>query len=162
MASTHETQSALVGQWEHSGRRVKRTSERPKELAKLMRNERYEDGLKFINSIINDTSFDNTSYPQYFMYMDRAYCYHELGEYEKAIKDYDKVIILNNEFWFAHTRRGDAYMKLGEYEIAKQAAEKVLENCHYQSGDGKVAVRLLSHAESEMFKNCVKENCIIL
>ena len=40
------------------------------------------------------------------------------GEYEQAIKDYDKAIELNPEYATAYNNRGNAYAKLGEYDKA--------------------------------------------
>ena len=48
-------------------------------------------------------------------YFNRGYDYGELGEYEKAISDYTKVIELNPEYATAYYYRGICYRKLGEY-----------------------------------------------
>ena len=54
-------------------------------------------------------------------YNNRGNAYYYLGEYQRAIQDYDKAIQLDPDYANAYQGRGLAYHYLGEY--TKQAAD---------------------------------------
>ncbi len=53
-------------------------------------------------------------------YFDRGVASFDLGQYERAIQDFDEAIRLNPEFATAYYNRGLAYADLGQYERAIQ------------------------------------------
>lgn len=59
---------------------------------------------------LNPTSSDG--------YFARAYAYSELGNYEAAIVDYTKVLIMSPKYALAFNNRGFAYSLLGDHEAA--------------------------------------------
>jgi len=50
----------------------------------------------------------------------RGYAYDELGEYQRALQDYDRAIELDPNYAKAYHNRGIAYDELGEYQRALQ------------------------------------------
>jgi len=53
-------------------------------------------------------------------YYNRGTAYAELGEYDRAIEDYNKAIELNPDLAEAYNNRGIAYAKLGEHDRARE------------------------------------------
>lgn len=51
-------------------------------------------------------------------YINRAFAYQELGNYEQAIKDYTKGIELKSDYVLAYLNRGVAYGTIGNYQEA--------------------------------------------
>jgi tetratricopeptide (TPR) repeat protein len=52
------------------------------------------------------------------VYAARGFSYCKLGEYEKAIADFDEAIRLDPEYFTAYNRRGNLYIVLGDYDRA--------------------------------------------
>ena len=61
-----------------------------------------------------------------YAYNNRGNVYTELGEYKRAIEDYDKAIELNPNLAQPYFNRGNAYAKLGEYERAIEDYNKAI------------------------------------
>ena len=59
--------------------------------------------------------------------LNRGVAYYQSGQYELAIRDYDKVIELNPNDDVAYNNRVVAYSALGQYERAIQDYNKVIE-----------------------------------
>ncbi len=51
--------------------------------------------------------------------------YFDMGQYQRAIEDYDEAIQLQPDVDAFYNNRGHAYLKLGQYAKAKVAADKV-------------------------------------
>lgn len=51
-------------------------------------------------------------------YQNRADCYREVGELEKAISDYSESVYLMSDNFIAYNSRGEIYETLGEYDKA--------------------------------------------
>ena len=60
-------------------------------------------------------------------HFNRGFTYGKLGEYEKAIQEYDKVIQLNPAHTFAYFNRGHAYYSLGQHQRTIQDFDKVIQ-----------------------------------
>lgn len=52
--------------------------------------------------------------------------YYYQGSYNKAIKEYDKVLEVNSDFWLAHGYRAFAYEKLGKLREAEADLQRVI------------------------------------
>ena len=59
-------------------------------------------------------------------YVDKGVQYFALGQYEKAIKSYDKAIRLNPKTANAYNKRGVAYQSLGQYDKAIQDYDEAI------------------------------------
>lgn len=46
------------------------------------------------------------------LYSNRCICYHNLKEYDIALKDADESIRCNNKWWKSHYRKASIYMDL--------------------------------------------------
>ncbi|MDP7085880.1 MAG: tetratricopeptide repeat protein [Dehalococcoidia bacterium] len=57
-------------------------------------------------------------------YNNRGNAYYYLGEYQRAIQDYDKAIQLDPDYRMAYFNRGNAYDDLGQYQRAIQDYDK--------------------------------------
>ena len=51
----------------------------------------------------------------------------ELGQYERAIQDYDEAIRLNPQYVYAYNNRGLTYQSLGKVEEAERDFQKAKE-----------------------------------
>ncbi len=51
-------------------------------------------------------------------YYNRGVAYGNLGEYRRAIEDYDEALRLDPDYAVAYNNRGSAYSNLGEYRRA--------------------------------------------
>jgi tetratricopeptide (TPR) repeat protein len=79
-------------------------------LARFKRN-KYEKALVAFNKSIK-------LYPHVYVYMARGNTYSWMGENEKALADYNKVIEFDPEYAAVYVARGNVYHKLGEREKA--------------------------------------------
>ena len=70
------------------------------------------------------TPVPNLTHEEYLMRGD-DYC--DLGQYEKAVQDYDEAIRLNPQFAVAYNNRGVAYEWLGQKEKAYRDFAKAWE-----------------------------------
>ena len=52
----------------------------------------------------------------------------DLGQYERAIEDYDQALEINPQLAEAYTNRGNAYADLGQYERAIEDFTKPLKS----------------------------------
>lgn len=50
-----------------------------------------------------------------------------ITDYEESLKDYEKVLYMNPEFYFARFNKANIYCKMGQYHKALQTYNKVLE-----------------------------------
>ena len=60
-------------------------------------------------------------------YGNRADCYLQLEDKEKALPDLDQAIELDPEYGWAYYTRGSIYMEMGEYELAEADFSKAQE-----------------------------------
>jgi tetratricopeptide (TPR) repeat protein len=60
-------------------------------------------------------------------HFNRGFVYGELGEYRKAIQEYDKAIQLDLNYASAYQNRGIAYDELGEYQRAIKDYDKAIQ-----------------------------------
>ncbi|MDR2152990.1 MAG: tetratricopeptide repeat protein [Helicobacteraceae bacterium] len=66
-------------------------------------------------------------------YNDRGAAYDNLGDYDRAIADYNLALEINpNDDGLAYRNRGAAYYKLGDYDNAVKDAHKALEFGDYE------------------------------
>jgi tetratricopeptide (TPR) repeat protein len=61
------------------------------------------------------------------LYFNLGYSYDELGEYKRAIENYDKVIEINQRDVSAYNNRGIVYKHIGDYVRAIEDFDKALE-----------------------------------
>ncbi len=59
-------------------------------------------------------------------YYNRGIAYRHLGEYRRAIEDYDQTLRLDPNFAVAYNNRGNAYVDLGEYRRAIEDYDQTL------------------------------------
>ena len=59
-------------------------------------------------------------------YYNRGIAYRHLGEYRRAIEDYDQTLRLDPNFALAYNNRGNAYVDLGEYRRAIEDYDQTL------------------------------------
>lgn len=69
-------------------------------------------------SIDPEKSLRHINYNMDQIYYDRANCYENLHQYNKAIADYDAILKMDDDAEEAFLYRGDCYFKLGNYEKA--------------------------------------------
>ncbi len=78
-------------------------------------------------------------------YLDRGDDYYKKGQYDLAIADYNKAIVIDPKLALAYYGRGNAYGQKGQYDqawedlkkaqkLGYQIAPKVLENLRKASG----------------------------
>ncbi|MBN2003514.1 MAG: tetratricopeptide repeat protein [Anaerolineae bacterium] len=60
-------------------------------------------------------------------YSNRANVYLSMGEYEKAVRDYDRAVALDPKFALAYYNRGLAHMQLGDFEKALEDYTQTIE-----------------------------------
>ena len=60
-------------------------------------------------------------------FLQRAWCYNYLKDYESVIKDYTKVIEIQHDSKYAYLSRGSAKNKLKKYKEAIEDFDKVIE-----------------------------------
>ena len=60
-------------------------------------------------------------------YYNRGLSYDDLGQYQRAIEDYNKAIELNPKFAYAYNNKGNIFLQQGSYDLAIEAIEKSLE-----------------------------------
>ena len=63
-------------------------------------------------------------------YSNRGYAYNELGQYQRAIQDYDIAISLNVRYGLAYRNRGIAFANLGQAANAKVDLDKACQLDH--------------------------------
>ena len=80
-------------------------------------------------------------------YANRAVAYAQLGQYRRAIDDYNQAIRFNPDDSLIHRRRGGVYARLGEYQLALQDFDRAIElgswdivSLHMQRGTLRAAV----------------------
>lgn len=79
----------------------------------LYENQEYEEALDELNSYL---FFHVTDLKAYHM---RARCYEELGEIGKSIKDYERIIALDEDYAQAYAGLGKLYFEMKDYERAE-------------------------------------------
>ncbi len=88
--------------------------------------EKYEEALEYYNKQLAIEEDD-------YYYINRAWCYIRLRNFEEAKKDFSTVINANNENMYAWYGLGRVYKILKEYETAIENFKKVLElNIEYK------------------------------
>jgi len=87
---------------------------------KLSNNENFKDAIiKYTEAISIDKKESDA-------YLQRAYAYIRLKDYNNAIKDYSEVIRINPNNSFAYLSRGSAYNNIKQYNKALSDFNKVL------------------------------------
>ena len=56
----------------------------------------------------------------------RGIAYADLGQYQRAIEDYNEAIRLKPDYAMAYSNRGIAYSKLGQYQRAIEDYNKAI------------------------------------
>jgi tetratricopeptide (TPR) repeat protein len=82
----------------------------------------YKGGLETCNKAIDLIEVRKKSGEAAYIYRYRAQCYYGLGEYDKAIPDFEKAKSYTKGEIYRRT--GFCYLKMGETEKAKEAFEK--------------------------------------
>ena len=77
----------------------------------LIYNEDWDAGIQSIVKVIQPDPPEPDSAEEY---NERGNAYHEEGEYDLAIKDYNKAIELDPNYHAAYNSRGNAYKGPGE------------------------------------------------
>lgn len=80
----------------------------------------HEKAIKYCTMAIEFNSYNSVTYNI------RAWCYKNLGQYEKAITDYSNAIKIKPEWWH-YSFRGYCYKELGKYEKGLADCNKTLE-----------------------------------
>jgi tetratricopeptide (TPR) repeat protein len=81
---------------------------------------------------------------------DRAQAYLELSQYDQAVEDCNKSLIINPDMAMAHFRLGIAYFETNFYDEAINSYEKALKNDSSLSEQVKVKLRQVSSAKEVM------------
>ena len=81
---------------------------------------------------------------------DRAQAYLELAQYDQAVEDCNKALIINADMAMAHFRLGIAYFETNSYDEAINSYEKALKNDSSMSEQVKVKLRQVSSAKEVM------------
>lgn len=88
-----------------------------------MKSKNYSECVRILTQIAEE-------YPDYseiiHVYSNRGYIYLELGENEKAIEDFTKVIEMDANFKYIHDYRSTAYMRIKEYDKAISDCEMTI------------------------------------
>ncbi|MFH1539567.1 MAG: tetratricopeptide repeat protein [bacterium] len=85
---------------------------------------------------------------------DLAYFYDENGEYEKAIKEYEKSLEIRPGDFLATNNMGQSYFNLGDYEKAREIFSDLTKK---RSKDSRVQSNLaMSYHRLEMYPEAVK------
>lgn len=69
-----------------------------------------------------------------WVHFNRGNAFNALGEYQRAIEDYDRTLSLDPSFAYAYTNRGVAYRFLGQNERAIEDFDRALELNRKDSG----------------------------
>ena len=85
----------------------------------------YQIAIDYFEQILFDAD-TSTLIKQFDLFFDLAYSYNNLGDYEKAIQDYDKAIKVNPGKANAYNNRGWAYYLLKQYDRAIQDYDKAI------------------------------------
>jgi len=59
-------------------------------------------------------------------YSNRGLAYHELKQYQKAVKDYNAAIKMDPDYAAAYNNRGNSYYELTEYQLARNDFDQSL------------------------------------
>jgi len=86
----------------------------------LYEQKNFEDSIKAYSTSLKLNEYAGA-------YYNRGVAYAELGEYDRAIEDYNKAIKLNKEYAEAYYNRGVAYVVLGKYNRAIEDFNKAIE-----------------------------------
>jgi tetratricopeptide (TPR) repeat protein len=81
---------------------------------------RLKDAVKFYSNVINLNPKDGD------LYVNRAYFYKKLEQFNKALQDYSKAIEVDPEYYFYYSKRGDLYKTLKQYKNAIKDYTKVI------------------------------------
>ena len=84
-----------------------------------------DETIKICTQIINHSDTGNPQ--KAIAYFSRGNAYHDKGEYDHAIQDFDKVIELNPDDAEAYYNRGNAYHGKDKYDCAIQDYDKAIE-----------------------------------
>ena len=93
----------------------------------FLANQKFEEALKLYYAIKLNTEAIALKPDWSWPYNNRGLDYYNLGQYERAIQDFDKAIQLNPNLAGAYNNRGIAYRHLGQNERAVQDYDKALE-----------------------------------
>ncbi|MCX5848920.1 MAG: tetratricopeptide repeat protein [Deltaproteobacteria bacterium] len=72
----------------------------------------WKNGIELVNHTLQVTKNN------YMAHIVRGQIYFDLGQYQQAIDDFNKVILLKRDFVTSYNNRGCAYAKLGQYQKA--------------------------------------------
>jgi len=103
------------------------------ELEKIFKSGEYEKAIQDFTKIIeSNTDKDGgviclVRSDLALAYQNRADCYRELGELEKAISDYSESVRFMSDNCTAYNNRGEIYETLGEYEKAVEDYNAAIE-----------------------------------
>ncbi len=81
----------------------------------LKSQKKYSEAIKCFDHVV---SIKQTGTTAYYAYCNRGAAYNELGEYEKALSDLNKAILMNPDTENAFLNRGDLFKKRGLHEKA--------------------------------------------
>lgn len=59
-------------------------------------------------------------------YVSRGNAYADLGQYQRAVKDYTQAIIIKPDYAYAYINRSDAYYNLGRYRLAVEDSAQAI------------------------------------
>jgi len=62
---------------------------------------------------------------KYLVYNTRGAAYAELGQYQRAIEDFNNAILLKPDYMGSYNNRGSAYFQLGKYQRAMRYKQKL-------------------------------------
>ena len=85
------------------------------------RNEVYQSALAICKNTVEKCPLN------YRTYNNRGLAYADMGQYDAAIKDYDKAIELKSDYAVAYNNRGIAYADMGQYDVAIKDYDKAIE-----------------------------------
>ena len=110
----------------------------------------YDDIQKYTAQINQNPNDDDA-------YYNRGIAYHKLGQYKRAIQDFNKVIQLNPDDNFVYHSRGKSYLKLGQYKLAIQDFNKAIKQKHYVIHSIAYGSRGEAYSKLGQYKQAVKD-----